>query len=278
MPKRGTFWDYVKEAFNWRYNLLALGAGTVFAFLSLLPMVVLPLLAAAEIAYLGLLSTNPRFRKAIDLKFSRGKTKVERDQQLKQILAVLPERSLQRFEDLRDRCATLNRLGHQFRGPEAPIGNLDDMHVGSLDRLLWMFLKLLYSSDAISRFLRNTDRDGLTREIQETEEYLKRSEEKGRAALVRSLTDKLATVQSRLTNYDDAEENAEVIDVELDRIEQKITAISEMSIHTKDPASISVQVDGIADSISATADAIRELDVVPDLEYDEAPAFLREEA
>ena len=71
MVKKASLWTYLKAAFSWRWNLLGVGAAVVFSFLSGLPDVVLPLVGAVELAYLGLLSTNPRFRKSVD---ARGLT------------------------------------------------------------------------------------------------------------------------------------------------------------------------------------------------------------
>ncbi|MFC1896048.1 hypothetical protein ACFL0Q_05245, partial [Thermodesulfobacteriota bacterium] len=157
MPPRGSFWAYLRAAFSWRWNLLAMGAGVVFSFLSRKPDVMLPLLTAMEIAYLGLLSTNARFRKSVEARHVKTDMETQRRQQLRRILSVLPRHDVERFDSIRERCATLNELARQFRGagPDQD-PRLSDMHTDSLDRLLWMFLKLLYSKNALDRFLECT--------------------------------------------------------------------------------------------------------------------------
>lgn len=278
-PPRPGFWTYVGAAFRWHWNLLAVGAGVALAFLSGQPGVVLPLTGAAEILYLGMLSTPPRFRRAIDARRLKSVSTTDRDKELDTIMATLPEADARRFHELRERCAVLNRLARQFRNAASGDDTLGNLHVDSLERLLWIFLKLLYSKDAITRFLDETDRPSLTAEIAECEQQLDGLRNAGgRGSLVRSLDDKLATMRQRLANYDASRENLELINAELDRIEQKIAAVSEMSLNARDPAAISAQVNGIADSITATTDAIRTLDVVPTLQYDDAPAFLKDEA
>ena len=57
---------YVKTAFMNRWNLLAFLGGLGFAVLSGMPDVIAPLVLAAEVGYLGLLSTRPRFQLAVD--------------------------------------------------------------------------------------------------------------------------------------------------------------------------------------------------------------------
>ena len=277
MKKSGSFLKYVKAAFMWHWNLLAVGGGLAFAFLSGLPDVVIPLLGAAEILFLGALSTQPRFRKSVDARgVSVVKESKSQDEQLKRILSAISQNDYKRFEALRSRCMALTSLGKQFHGLDSssPV-ELEQMHMSSLDRLLWMFLKLLYSKDALDRFLKNTDRNLLIKEIERTEQSLARAREKSKENLVRTLDDKLNTMHDRLRNYDQAEENCELIEAELERVEQKVKAVSEMSLSSGDPTMLSSQVDGIAASISITADAIRTLDVLPDLNYDDqAPEFL----
>lgn len=267
---------YVKAAFFWRWNLLFFGAGVAAGVLSGKPDVVLPLLAAAELTYLGLLTSRPRFRQAIDARTATRRTEADQTQLLRQIKAALPPEAWARFEELRNRCLALDKLSQRLRGPhEARDALVTDLQTGSLERLLWMFLKLLYSQDALQRFLRETDRDELALLIAAAEKELKRATEQGRSQkLIGSIKDKLETLRQRLANYDRTIEHQEFLKVEIDRIEQKVNAISEMAINARDPADISAQVDGIAEGISATEEAIRSLDVAPVLERDEAPKLL----
>jgi len=118
---------YLKRAFTYHWNLLALGAGTVFAFLTGQPDVVLPIVAAVEIAYLGLLSTNPRFQKAIDAeeaKEKRASTAVSTDRAVRTILRSLPPESLRRYEALRSRVKDLRQIGKDLRQPGRRSGRM----------------------------------------------------------------------------------------------------------------------------------------------------------
>ena len=64
--------------------------------------------------------------------------------------------------------------------------------------------------------------------------------------------------------------------VELDRIEGKIQALTEMSVSHQDSEYISSQVDSVAESMTHTEDAIRELNNITGLndQLNEAPAIL----
>lgn len=280
MARRAPFMDYMSAAFLWHWNLLALGAGTVFAFLSGQPDIVLPLLLAGELTYLGMLTAHPRFRKSVDVRKTAAVIGIDHDALLKQIRGVLKPDAWQRFEDLRDRCLRLNDISRQLRGLQAAATpeKVADLQKNSLERLLWVYLKLLYSQDALQSFLRQTDRKDLVQQIDQTKKQVEAAQEKKRDdKFIHSLDDKLATLRQRLDNYDRAFENREFLSVELDRIEQKVNAISELAINARDASAISAQVDGIADGVAATEEAMRSLDVAPVFEHETVPQLLTEQ-
>ena len=64
--------------------------------------------------------------------------------------------------------------------------------------------------------------------------------------------------------------------VEIDRIEQKIRAISEMSVSHQDPDFISSQVDSVTESMTHTEKAIREINHITGLtdEMESPPSIL----
>lgn len=269
---------YTRAAFFWRWNLLAFSAAVIAGVLSGQPDVVLSLTAAVELTYLGLLTANPRFRKAIDARSVSRKEAVDQKEVMARIREALDDSAWERFERLRLRCLSLDDIGKQFSGPNtAEDSTVANIQTGSLERLLWMFLKLLYSQDALDRFLDTTDRNGLVRAISNTEKDLKSAQDRQRSEkLISSIQDKLDTLKQRLINYDRAQENRDFLAVEIDRIEQKVNAISEMGLNARDPADFSAQVDGIAAGVSATEEAIKSLNVAPVFEREEAPPLLSE--
>ena len=69
----------------------------------------------------------------------------------------------------------------------------------------------------------------------------------------------------RIDNYRAAERNSEFVGLELDRIENKILALSEMSVNNQSPDFLTAQVDAVADSMTQTESAMRELDALTGL-------------
>ena len=59
------FGKKIGRALKWHWNLLFLGAGVAFAFLSGRRDVILPALLAGELAYLGFVGTNERFQNVL---------------------------------------------------------------------------------------------------------------------------------------------------------------------------------------------------------------------
>ena len=73
----------------------------------------------------------------------------------------LPRDMLQRFQDLRQRCLELRQIATDLKQPGERVVDetLEQSQLAGLDRLLWIFLRLLYTHFALSRFLAE-DRSG----------------------------------------------------------------------------------------------------------------------
>lgn len=275
---------YLKEAFLWRWNLLALlGAGAA-AMLSPIPDVLLPLVGAAELFFVAGLTAVPRFRAAVDAK-EHAKTSgpLVRDesgaprQSLGELVAGLDREAQERMARLRRRCLEMRNLAQGVRGQSA--GRGDDLNTPSLDRLLWVFLRLLHSQQALQRFLAATEPSEIEEHLSDLKAREVSAREKKDERILRSLTDSIATAELRLGNYHKAAQNSEFVGVELDRIEGKIQALTEMAVSHQDPDFISSQVDSVAASMTQTEAAIRELNVMTGLTdvIDEPPSILESE-
>jgi hypothetical protein len=272
---------YLKEAFLFRWNLLFFLGGAAAAAISPLPDVLLPLACAAELAYLGGLASIPRFRSAIDARLHSQRTSVSGgpappQAALAELLRGLEPSPRQRFDRLRARCLDMQRLARGVTGQTSDPGRTDEIRAPSLDRLLWAFLRILYSQQALRRFLAATDPAELQKSLADLQARQAQAKERGDERIVRSLADSVATGELRLGNYRKAVSNAEFVGVELDRIEGKIQALAETAVSHQDPDLISSQVDSVAASMAHTEQAIREINQITGLneQLSEAPAIL----
>lgn len=251
--------EYVKRAFLYRWNLLAFFGLASAALLSPVPDALLPLIAAGEIVYLAGLVSNTRFRQAIDAdihKTATQATAASTQRSLQEIVAGFPFEARTRFEQLRNRCLEMRAIAQGVRGrQQAPA---EDSNTQALDRMLWVFLRLLTSQQYLQRFLERTNEVEIRNRMKEAESKLTAqtvSDERIR----RSLEDSLLVQQQRLENYHKAQQNAEYVRVELDRIEAKIQAITEAAVNRQDPDFLTSQIDSVSESMQSTEKAINEL-------------------
>jgi hypothetical protein len=278
-PKKAGWFRYLKEAFLYRWNLLLFGGAAAAAVMTPAPDIALPLVAAAELLYLGGLTTLPRFQAAIDAKAraegrASGAT-TTRDSadartRLMDVLRGLGDERRNRFLRLRARCVEMQRLANAVRGDTRDSsGASAELRAPALDRLLWVFLRLLLSEQALERFLRAADGEQLKKNLADLQARQQTAQARGDERILRSLTDSIATAELRVDNYEKARSNSEFIAVELDRIENKIQALTEMAISHQDPDSISAQVDAVAEGMSQTEDTIRQLQAITGMSEDQ---------
>jgi len=282
--------DYLKEAFLFRWNLLFLLGGAAAAALTPLAPVLLPLVAAGELTYLTSLVSVPRFRAAIDAKVHAArKTAGASDAaapppvSLVSMLGGLPPEARTRFERLHARCLEMRGIAAGVRGAAGDQNSsVEEIRTPGLDRLLWLFLRLLLSKAALDRFLKTMNEQEISARLAELRKSVTAAQaaqaEKagGDDRIVRSLQDSIANCELRLDNYGRARKNADFVSVELDRIEGKIQALAEMSVNRQDPDFLSNQVDSAAESMRQTEKAVSELQHLTGMadQLEEPPAIL----
>ena len=294
-PKRAGLLRYLKEAFLFRWNLLLLGGAGAAALLSGHGDIMLPLVAAAELTYLGGLTTLPRFQRAIDAKARAEadggrlgaaqpspESQASARDRIVEVLKSLSEDRRARFLRLRARCVEMTRIANAVRGETVDAsGASTELRQPALDRLLWVFLKLLLSEQAIARFLQAADEPQILHTIVDLGERIKKREaslpetERADDRILRSLQDSLTTAELRKDNIAKAKGNAEFVAAELDRLENKIQAVTEMAVSHSDPDEMSSRIDAIAEGISQTEQTIRELQNITGMAtQEETPSIL----
>jgi hypothetical protein len=271
-PGRAGLKDYLLEAFLFRWNLLLFLGGTAAAALTPFPDLMLPLVGAAELTYLAGLVSIPRFRAAIDARVHArrsGSPVAPESQQpatsLVTMLGSLPAAERARFERLHGRCVEMRKIAAGVRGAAGDHpGGAEDIRTPGLDRLLWLFLRLLVSRTALDRFLAAMDEKELNARLEDLRARLAKAQGAPGSAsnderVIRSLQDSIASGELRLDNFARAKKNAEFVRIELDRIEGKIQALAEMTVNRQDPDFLSSQVDSAAESMRQTEKTVSEL-------------------
>jgi hypothetical protein len=264
-PQEAGLAHYLKEAFTFRWNLLAFLGGLAGAAIAPLADVTIPLVFAGELAYLAALTSLPRFRAAIDAKLHASQNTAQATPaaapSLVAMLAGLPAESRQRFEQLHERCVEMRQLAVGVRGASGrdAAGSAEEIRTPGLDRLLWLFLRLLMSKHALDRFLKTTSSEEISTGLEQLRKDFATAQQANDERIVRSLQDSIASAELRLDNYERSKKNAQFVSIELDRIEGKIKALAEMAVNRQDPDLLSSQVDSAAESMRQTEKAVSEL-------------------
>ncbi len=286
-PKKGGFGRYIKKAFLNHWNLLAVGAGAVLGAIGVFaggidPLIVLPVVAAGEALYLGGLATHPKYQAYVDAsdhKLEKARVKAATTDR---IFKALDPRSRARFEELRRRCQNLQMLAEGVGS--ADMGEVGSMHYEGINKLLWVFLKLLYSKRSLEIFLQTTDEMTLRSNIDNVQKKIERlgpepEDTDAEVKMRRTLDDTLKSANMRLTNWLKAQENHEYIQLELDRIDAKITSIAELAVNRQEPDFITSEVDGVAATMESTESAMAELQFLSGLDdHDLAPPSFVDES
>jgi len=277
---------YIKKAFLFQWNLLAFVGAIGFALLSGHPDVAIPLVLAGETAYLGFLGANPRFQKYVDAQEHKAARAQAGVQAVERLLAALPPAHRRRFQALRDRCLALRQIAEQIREPGGgdSVRALDEIQLSDLDRLLWIYLRTLYTQHILERFFESTSADSIQAEIRRLEDRIKRTEKTSDPAkpsrLLQSLQGNLETCRARLSNLEKARENYDLLQAEIGNLETKIQSITEMAVNRSDAEAITGGVEQITQGLVRTEQTINELGFVTGAaEFDlTVPGILSREA
>ena len=281
------FAKYFKAAFLYHWNLLAFLGGLGFAVLSA-PTVVGPLVLAGELIYLTLLGTHSKFQKYVEAqeaKANREKKSISGEEVLQRVMGALPAKAVQRFEALRSRCLELRQIALGLKDPgqaDAPLP-LEELQLAGLDRLLWTFLRLLFTQHMLERFFQRTNGTQIKRDMETLEQRLKTladaPDDPQKQKLRKALEDNLETCRARLTNLQKARDNSELVQLEIDRLENKICSLSELAVNRQEPDFIVSQVDQVASSMVQTERTMNELQFATGLDVDEeVPQLVQRQA
>ena len=277
---------YLKAAFKNQWNLLALIAGTGVAIIGGRPDIVFPLVLAGEAAYLAVVSGNSKFQKFIDTQQhqkNRATHSRKNQQLLRRMMRALPRDLRDRYNQLQQRCQELQAIAADLtqHGPDDIDDSLESLQLQSLDRLLWIYLRLLFTYHSLQKFLKKTSIQRINSDIQRIEGRLKMLDANDSSPhtqkMRRTLQDNLVTSQDRANNYERARSNHEFVELEIDRLENKIKSLAEIAVNRQEPDYVSSQADQVANSMLDTERTMNDLKVFTGLGSldDEIPTLLQ---
>ncbi len=254
------FMDYVRAAFSARPigmfvppNWIGL---TAFGFLGLLNPGFWIMGLGLECAYLGALATNDRFQRTVRA-FQQSEARQTWQERIEELVRQLGSDAQLRYRALEKRCNSI--LEQQQRAGVVPTGM--EAQSEGLGRLLWLYLRLLLTRQAIDRILLEATGSGgegarLDERIQKLETQLAGSavgEE-----LRRSLTGQIDILKQRLQKRCEARDKLAFLDAELTRLQEQVELIREQAVLSTDPQVVSARIDQITATLDGTSQWIRE--------------------
>jgi len=271
---------YLRKALTKSWNLLLLAGGCAFAWWSGEPTVWYAV-GGAELAYLAFAATSPAFRMSEDIQDRAAERKIEAraaEQTLQRMLRELPQTEMTRFRQLRQRCLDLEKLAQPLSsGTDSGTGALTQFQADGLDELLWIYLKLLYSQHALDKFTASTKPELIAGDVRRYKERL--AEEFDAADDVAqkqrgAWTESLRASEERLANAERAVEQRRLAQVELERLETQIRALSEQTIARHDRESLAKQAELVTESLRSTEASLNEFRAITGLDEDKTPPAL----
>ncbi len=254
------FWDYVRHAFSARPigmfippNWVGLG---VFGILGALNPGFWIIGFGLEMGYLGMLATNGRFQRTVHAS-QQGQSRRQWQASVDDLVRQLSPEGQRRYRALESRCRSI--LEQQQRMAAALTGM--EAQGESLNRLLWVFLRLMLTRQAIDKILQeaaggNEDITRLQERIQNLQTRLK--EESIGDELRKSLSGQIEILQQRVEKRGEARDKLAFLDAELVRIEEQAELVREQAVLSTDPQTVSQRIDQVTATLGGTSQWISE--------------------
>jgi hypothetical protein len=265
---RGTgIFDYIQEAFKVPYNVILLTGGVLAGVVTMQPLVVWPLVAAAELVYLLGLAHYPRFQHLVRARRDYHKA-VSSEEAAEELVKGLSASRRQRFDAVRERCRELQRSLAATRAGEKGLDDLfEDQQVDSVNKLLWVFLRTLSYEQMLDALCTGVPKKEIEGSLQRAERDQAASTSE---TLKAALAENVDVLKKRLENLQRAEENREGLRARLGRIENSILLIQEQALTRRDPAFVEAEVKAATVGLTSVEEVLRGMDL-PAIETTSGP-------
>ena len=256
--------SYLKAAFHWQYNKIALAGAVAFAVVSGSALQLL-LGAGLELIYLSTIPNNSRFQRLVrSWRFDADKR--EREKSLSALFYELPP-------EMRARYGNMDAICRGIRQNYTRLTSTSQMFVdqmeSKLEGLSQSYIRLLNSAFHHREYLRATNPDNIKKECAQLEKDLKSD-----APKVQEINAKrIEILHKRIEKYDKVRENCQVIDAQCAAIEDVLQLIRDQSVTMHDPQQISDHLDNLVKDVEQTEETVREVESIFDMSPLATPEF-----
>ena len=243
--------NYVKAAFQWQYNLIALGGAAATSLVTMNP---LPLILAAgvELMYMATVPNMAAFQRLVRSRIYEDGKK-QHDNALKTLLYALPPERRERYQQLQQISQTIrSNLARLSSTSQIFVNQLD----GRLNGLLAAFVRLSNHGMQHVQYLQTTNADSIRREISSLQTRLPKD-----LPRVQEVNKKrIEILEKRLEKFGKIQENYQVIEAQSRAIEDVLQLIREQSMTMEDPQQVSERLDTLVRDVESTEDAVRQME------------------
>ena len=225
---------------------------------------------------------SERFRRLVNSQAgaaANARLSGELAQRFNTLYSGLSQDARDRFDALKKRCESMQDLTDADVGSSDSLDRIADNQLQGVNRLLWVYLKLLHTQASLSHFLEATDEreivaleQAVTTKLRNLPSDPAAADDSLEVKKRRSLEDTLASAVSRKENIQRARAHLEYVQLELARIGSKVNALAELKITRHDPSLITTEVDDAARSVESTEQAMGELRMFNGLTSDDIQA------
>lgn len=221
--------------------------------------------AGASVAYLGLLSLLPSFRRAVNRNLrAQDLEDVATPEELEALLGDLAPTQAEHYESLRELKGRILENWQRLPGGRA----MAESSERRIDALLTAFVRLLTTLNAYRKYLSTTDQRALQKELEELEaEAARDTNEKLKEVKAK----RAAILKLRLTRFDKAEESRELVSHQLAAVEDLLKLTLEQSIAVRDPETVGRQLEALGAEVEATEETVRDMERFMDFQDELAP-------
>ncbi len=253
MPGDGNGINYVKEAFKWQYNLIALAGAAAFAWMSgnELPLV---LAGGLELMYLAAVPQMERFQRLIrSRKYEEEKR--AHDQALFRLQQSLPPEIRDRHWKLIQICNVISANYKRFSSTSQIF--LEQLE-NQLQELLASYVRLSHAALQTRDYLQQTNQDSIRREI----DGLKKALPKETPKVQEINSKRIEILEKRFEKYDKIKENRQVIDAQCEAVADVLELIRDQSITMSDPQQLSDRLESLVKDVQTTEESVREVESI----------------
>jgi len=243
--------NYLKEAFQWQYNVIGLAGAAAFALIS---GTALPILLAAglELMYLAVVPQSSRFRRLVrSWRFEEEKK--AHDARVRAMQQQLPA-------DVRERYAKLGQISDSIRANYARLSSTSQIFVDQvqqrIDALMNSFLRLASAEATYTEYLQRANPRAIGQEIA----LLERNIDKQPAKVQEINRKRIEIMGKRQERFKKIVEDLQVIQVQCAAIEDVLALIRDQSISMTDPQQVSEKLDHLMQDVESTEATVREIE------------------